>query len=296
MATRAFRLSRVGLLGGLLAMIGAAAAAEDLRPGGKLLLTRGVTQVEGAGGGGLAAWALITGNETRDGVGASAVATVAELPDYRLTVVGAALGVFDRVELSYARQSLDTREVGAALGLGEGFTFNQDIYGAKLRVLGDAVYDQDRWMPQVAVGVQHKRNDRGAIVSAVGGRADSGTDVYVAATKVLLAQSLLLNATLRSTEANQLGLLGFGGDREDDRTLQLEASAAMLLSRRVLVGAEYRSKPDNLGFAAEDDWFDLFAAVAVNEHLSLVAAYVDAGSIATIDDQRGVYLSLQAGF
>lgn len=60
--------SALGLL--LAVALSGQASAADLRPGGKLLLTRGVTQAEGAGGGGLAPWALITGNETRDGTAA----------------------------------------------------------------------------------------------------------------------------------------------------------------------------------------------------------------------------------
>ncbi len=63
-----------------------------------------------------------------------------------------------------------------------------------------------------------------------------------------------------------------------------------------MIGAEYRTKPDNLSFAAEDDWFDLYAAWALNKHLSVTAAWTDLGSIATFKDQRGLYFSLQAGF
>ncbi|HEY0233797.1 MAG TPA: DUF3034 family protein, partial [Afipia sp.] len=61
-------------------------------------------------------------------------------------------------------------------------------------------------------------------------------------------------------------------------------------------GGEYRSKPDNLGIAREDDWFDLFAAYAVTRNLTATVAYTDLGSIATISDQRGVFVSLQAAF
>lgn len=268
-------------------------ATAEPRPGGKLLLTRGVSAIEGAGGGGLASWALIGGNETRNGVGAQAHATLVALPDYELRAGGVAVGLFDRLELSYARQSFDTGKTGAALGLGPGFTFDQDIFGAKLRLIGDAVYDQDRWWPQLAVGVQHKRNKDGAVVRAVGASDDTATDFYVAATKLLLAQSVMVNGTLRLTNANQLGLLGFGGG---NRSLQVEASAGWLVSRRLLVGGEYRSKPNNLAFARESDAWDLFAAYAVSRNLSLTAAYVDLGSIATFDDQRGLYLSLQAAF
>ena len=263
--------------------------------GGKLLLTSGVSTIEGAAGGGLAPWAVIAGYETREGIGGDVHATYVSLPDYELRDFGAAVGLFDRLEISYARQEFDTGETGGKLGLGNGFTFSQNVFGAKLRLVGDAVY-ADSWMPQIAVGVQYKKNDQGAIIHAVGGKKDSGVDYYVAATKVLLDTSLVLNGTLRATKANQTGLLGFGGDKHDDYSLQFEGSAGYLISKRLVVGAEYRTKPDNLGFAREQDAFDVFGAYAFNKHLSVTAAYVDMGDIATFKDQHGFYLSLQAGF
>ena len=283
------------LLGAGLLASASGACAGELRPGGKLLLTGGVSSVEGAGGGGIATWATITGYETRDGIGANAHATLVSLPDFKFSAVGVAVGFFDRVELSYARQSFDTQDAGAKLGIGQGFTFHQDVAGAKLRVAGDAVYDQDSWVPQVAVGVQVKTADRGALVKALGAKDDKGVDWYVSASKILLDQSLVLSGTLRATKANQTGLLGFGGPGGDRYQAQFEGSAALLLSRRLAVGAEYRFKPDNLGLK-EDDWKDVFVAYAVNKHLSLTAAYADLGEIATYGGQRGLYLSLQAGF
>ncbi|WP_419317625.1 DUF3034 family protein [Caulobacter sp. ErkDOM-E] len=272
------------------------AAATEIETGGKLLLTGGVSALEGGAGGGLATWGVIAGNETRNGVGGKVHATYVDVPDYQLRAAGAAIGLYDRVELSVARQEFDTGATGAKLGLGKGFTFRQDIIGAKLRVLGDAVYEQDSWVPQVSVGAQFKKNNQGAIIKAVGGRHDSGVDYYVAATKLLLDKSLVLSGAVRLTKANQTGLLGFGGDQNDSYKAQFEGSAAVLLSKRLAVGAEYRSKPSNLGFAREDDWVDLFAAYAINKTVSVTAAYVDLGDIATFKDQRGLYLSLQAGF
>ncbi len=268
----------------------------ESRTGGKLLLTGGVSSLEGAGGGGLATWAVTTGYGAEDGIGGNVHATYVNLPDYELRSVGAAVGLWDRVELSIARQEFDTGETGALLGLGDGFTFTQDVVGVKVKLIGDAVYGQETWLPQIAVGVQHKSNDQGAIIAAVGGRDDEGTDVYVAATKLFLAESLLINGTVRWTKANQTGLLGFGGDQNNDVEPQFEGSVGYLVSRNLVVGAEYRTKPDNLGFAKEDDAFDLYAAYAFNKHVSLTAAYVDLGSIATFEDQRGLYLSLQVGF
>lgn len=279
---------------GLVLSAGSTACAEALEPGGKLLLTRGVSNVEGAGGGGVVNWALITGNETDRGVGGTVFGTYLALPDYDLTVYGGAVGLFDRAEISYARQDFDTGDTGAALGIGQGFTFGQDIIGAKLRVAGDAVYDQDSWMPQVTIGGYYKRSDQEALVQALGSEDGEGVEAYVAATKLVLEHSLLLGGALRYSSANQNGLLGFSGDSEAE--LLPEFSAAYLVSRRLAIGAEYRVKPDNLAFAQEDDWYDIFAAYALNENLTLTAAYADLGSIATFDDQRGLYISLQAGF
>ena len=269
--------------------------AANLRPGGKLLLTDGVTSVEGAAGGGLATWALIGGRATDAGIGGGAHLTHVRTGSFDLTAVGVKLGLFDRVELSWSRQSFDTRAAGTALGLGRGFTFGQHVLGAKLRILGDAVYDE-AWLPQVTIGVQHKIADEEAIVRAVGARRTRDTDLFVSATKVVLDQGLVVSGTARLTRANQFGLLGFGGDRKAGRSLQVEASIGKLLSPRLLVGAEYRTKPDNLGFAQEDDAFDLFAAWAVHRHVNLTLAYADLGDIATVDGQRGLFLSFQGAF
>jgi hypothetical protein len=292
-------LARVGIASLFAAGLvsgGAAQAQGGLADGGKLLLTGGVTNIEGAAGGGLASWAVITGYETRDGVGANVHATYVSVPDYSLRDYGVAVGFFNRLELSYAREEFDTGSTGGKLGLGDGFTFDQDVVGAKVRIIGDAVYDQDSALPQISAGVQFKHNDRGAIIHAVGGKSDTGVDYYLAATKVLLDQSLVLDGTIRMTKANQTGLLGFGGDQSNAYHAEFEGSAGYLISKRLLVGGEYRTKPNNLGFARENDWWDLFAAYALNKHLSATVAYADLGSIATFKDQHGVYISLQAGF
>lgn len=290
-------LFRAGLLAAVAGVSFAGeACARPLVNGGKLLLTRGVSAVEGAAGGGLSTWALIAGNETEDGIGATAFATYVPLPDFELSIVGAGVGLYDRVEISYAHQEFDTGSTGPALGLRGHFTFTQDVVGIKLRLAGDAIYDQDRLMPQVAVGVQLKQNSQTAVVRAVGAANDDGIDYFVSATKVLLSRSLLVSGTLRYTEANQTGLLGFGGDRHDGHSLQVETSAAYMLSERFIVGAEYRTKPDNLRFAKEDDAYDAFAAYAVTPNLTGTLAYVDLGDIATREGQRGLYFSLQVGY
>lgn len=277
--------------------VSAPAAAQDmpLVDGGKLLLTNGVTTIEGTSGGGVATWSTIAGRETDRGIGMSGHVTLIELPDYGWQSHGVAVGIANRLELSYTRQNFDTRDVGTALGLGRGYTLNQDIFAGKLRLAGDVVYG-DALLPQISLGVEHKRNRDTPVARAVGAAHGSGTDFTMSATKLFLSHSVLVNATARLTKANQAGLLGFGSASDDNHKLQFEGSVAYQLSRRAVIGAEYRTKPDNLAIAREDDWWDLFAAYALTDNLTVTAAYVDLGSIATFDNQRGGFLSAQIAF
>ena len=276
--------------------LAAALDGAQAQDSGRLLATSGVNQVEGAGGGGLVPWALITGYGTRDAVGANLHGTYVALNDLGLGSLGVAAGFYDRLEISYAHEWFDTRSAGGRLGLGDGYQFNLDVVGAKLRLFGNAVYDQDSWIPQIAIGLQAKAADSHPILKAIGATSPDGADFYVAATKLFLAESLLVNATVRATKANQFGILGFGGDRDHGYSAEFEGSAAYLLTRRLAIGAELRTKPDNLGFAREGPAYDVFAAYFLSKHVSATLAFVALGPIARQGNQTGPYLSLQTGF
>lgn len=274
--------------------------------GAKLLLTSGVSSIDGAAGGGLTPWAVIGSYASSGGIGGSAFITRLSVPDYRLTVSGALLAWDDRLELSIARQDFDTGDSIAPLGF-PGLHLRQDIVGLKWRVAGEAVLDSDRWMPQIALGIEHHRLDAGAfepVLRSLGARL-TDSEVYLSATKLLLAQSILVNGTLRATRANQNGLLGFGSSKDDRRRLQPEVSVALLLRRDLAVGLEYRAKPDHLNGVAfgnglrEDDWKDVFIAWAPSKHLSLTLAWVDLGVVVpalTPKRQSGAYISAQVAF
>ncbi|WP_069047733.1 DUF3034 family protein [Hydrogenophaga sp. RAC07] len=281
---------------------------------GKLLLTGGVSSVEGAAGGGISPWAVIGSQATEGEVGVSAYASRAVTRDYGLNAYGVAVGIHDRVELSLGHQNFDTGVTGTMLGL-PGLHLKQDIVGAKLRVAGDAVLDSDSLMPQIAVGVQFKHLQSSGLdgtLSALGAKR-SGTDVYVSATKLFLAQGILVNGTLRATQANQGGLLGFGatlGGADNGYELQPEISVAYLINSKLAVGVEYRAMPNKLQRAGQaaglgdglraDDWKDIFIAYAPSKNVSITAAYVDLGRIvpATTSGrkQTGVYVSAQIAF
>jgi hypothetical protein len=285
----------------LLALVCGSASAARWPDMGKMRATGGVIQLEGAGGGGLVPWALISGYGSRDSWGANAHATAVRTQDYALDTAGIAVGIGERLELSLARQHFK-----GSLAPLDRLGIRQDIVGVKLRVAGDAVIDQDRALPQIAVGALFKRNrgidGLGALgvtsVTQLGARDDSGTDVYLAATKIVLDASLLLNGTVRMTKANQMGLLGFGGDRGQRYRYMPELSAAYMVNRALVAGLEYRRKPHNLSVDPEKAYYDVFVAWFPSKQLSVTAAYAVLGPVTVFNPrrQRGAYLSLQSGF
>ena len=185
-----------------------------------------------------------------------------------------------------------------------GKSLEMSVIGAKLRLVGDAVYDQHTALPQLSVGVQHKQADDVGALRSLGLpiRASEDVDVYLSATKLWLGlaagHNVLGSLTLRWTRTNQFGLLGFGGEAQADRTLQLEGSVGVMLRDDLVVGAEWRHKPDNLGVPGfeEDAAWDVFAAWFPSRHVNLTVAWLHLGNIATLRRQQGLYLSGQLAF
>lgn len=288
-----FSLPRACLAGALLVTIGL--AAPDALAGDRLVGTWGVTQAEGTAGGGLTPWALIAGGGSRNQVGATAYATRwRSQGGYELTAFGAAVGFYDTVELSVARWRFGLSDTvpGESLGM--------DVVGAKWRVFGDAVHDQDSPWLQVALGLQYKHNRDMTVPTALGAKRSGDVDFYASATKVwlggLAGRNLLANLTLRATRANQFGLLGFGGDGGDSRRLEPEGSLAVLLRDDLALGVEWRRKPDLLGAFREESARDLFVAWFPSRHFSATLAWLHLGNVADKKGQQGWYLSLQAAF
>lgn len=263
-------------------LIGGVALGSTLLPAAQAA----VTEVEGAAGGGIVPWALLS--DGKPTVSFTSVNT----GDYSLTSLALQGTIMDRVELSYARQSFDTSGVG--LGV-----VNVDVVGAKLKLMDMS----DKW-PALALGVQYKKTDIEDSFLNATGADDSGTDVYFAATKVFdTPKKLLLNGTLRATKANQIGILGFGSNDSDSYKVEPEISAGVFLNPTTVLGAEYRVKPDNIDGLKEQDWGDIFFAFFPNKELSLTVAYAYLGDVAAQAnpgnkgaDQQGLYLQIQANF
>ncbi|MDF1763372.1 MAG: DUF3034 family protein [Oleibacter sp.] len=255
---------------------------------GRLLATSGITQLEGSGGGGITPWAVISGHSLADSTSLSVSHTKVDVKDFGLRVDAISASYDNRIELSAAQHTFSLK--GTAINL------RQDIFGIKYRLAGDLIYTT---MPQLALGIQHKSLIDGDVAQAVGARDNQkGTDIYIAASKLhlgaLAGYHVLWNATLRGTKANQMGLLGFGGDSNSDYQWMPEFSLATVIHPQVAIGAEYRSKPDNLNAFKEDPYQDIFVAWFPSKQVNITLAYADLGSIAGSDSQRGLYASLTA--
>jgi hypothetical protein len=276
-------------------MLAAGAAlllAMTASAGGRLTATGGVSDLDGAGGGGLVPWALITGNGTEDEIGGQVHATHIDISHFRLDSSGVGIGINDRIELSCSRLSL---------GLGStvpGDTVREDVLGIKWRVAGDAVFAPDQLLPQIALGVEYKHNlDANPVPRALGARRDADFDYYVATTKLVFAavagRNVLWNLTLRATRANQMGLLGFGGDLNDRYRVEPEASLGVFLRDDLVAGVEYKRKPDNLSAFRESAFRDAFLVWLPTKQLALTTAWAQLGTIANQRNEYGFYLGVQ---
>jgi len=268
------------------------ALAED----SKLLATGGVTQVEGSAGGGIVPWAVIASYSQDDEVGATVFNSVVSTDDFKFQAVGFSVGIHNRYEFSMAKQTLNLGPLQTNLGLPSN-QLKQTIIGAKIKLFGDIIY-QD--LPQISLGIQYKKVADFVIPSLVGAVKSRGTDIYLAATKLWLngisGVPILANVTVRSTQANQLGLLGFGGDLNNGRELMVELNTSVLLSRDLVLGYEFRQKPNNLSFSEENHWQDVYLAWFYDKSISAVIGWADLDTIAGLGNQQGLYLSIQATF
>ena len=276
------------------ALLPVSATADGV--GSRLLATGGVAQVEGTAGGGLVPWAVLAGYGQDKEWGGEFALMHARTDDFDLTVAAGSVAFNNRVELSAAAQLLDIEDLADDLGLPDD-NLTQLVLGAKVRLAGDLIYGK---LPQISAGVQYKRNTDFDVPAHAGALDDDGFDFYVSATKLwpgaLHGYPLLTNVTVRASKANQLGLLGFGGDQGDDWEPLFEGSIGVLLRRDLLLGYEYRQKPDNLSFAEEEDWQDVFLAWFPNKHFSIVGAWADFGGIGGKSDQEGFYVSVESSF
>ncbi len=156
-------------------------------------------------------------------------------------------------------------------------------------------------LPAVTMGAQFKLNDgireiddrlSGAL-SGIGFERQNGVDFVLTATKKItpecLGRPLMLTGGFRTSQAAQLGFLGFG----DEYHTTFEGSVAYMPCDWLVLAYEYRQKPDPYGQIAnvignEDDWHALDAIFILSEHTAFTAGYGNFGTVANTEE-NGVW-------
>ena len=200
--------------------------------------------------------------------------------DVDWTTLGTAFTVGERLELSYGY------EVVAQAGVDNIYKHN---LGTKLLLIKENESDQ-AWVPAVAVGALWKTTD------AEIGFDNSGWDFYLVATKLItqLPLPVLISTGILYTDEVVTGVFG----HSEGRDLTWFANLDVIPVKNVAVGLEYKQGARFNDFQNADYW-DAHVAWFVNNNLTLVGAYVNAGdeeSHSRVGLGDGVVLSLQYAF
>jgi hypothetical protein len=202
--------------------------------------------------------------------------------------------LWGRLELGYGYNRLDIGDLGSDIMAATTIDIREDTvemhnFNARVNLAKEGDFGQS-WMPAVTLGVHYKWNatvddiDRRLLgtLDSIGIEDDDGIDVTLYASKMLSFSSrpLMVNLGLRSTEAAQIGLLGF----TDDRKVVVEGNLGLLILDNLVVGGEYRQKPDEYTpipglVEEEDDWWSAFITYVANDHLTASFAYAHLGDV-----------------
>jgi hypothetical protein len=198
---------------------------------------------------------------------------------------------FKRFEVGFAHERLGLggwpKDVMKATGMDLGTqTVRMDTFN--FRVL---IVEEKDWVPAVTVGAHYKSNedlwdiddDLGGACKLLGAKSDDGWEGTLTFSKTftgILPRPFILSAGLRNTDAAQTGLLGFTGHRDT----VFEGSAVFFLTDQLLLGAEYRQKPDHLKripglVGREDDWWTVCLGYIVNDHMTVAGGYGNFGNV-----------------
>ena len=201
-----------------------------------------------------------------------------------------------RLELSYALNVLDLGSLPADFYKEAGLSIGRDSiclhhFNARALLLEENSFGLP--LPAVTVGVHFKYNDGIADINRQSNHTLSshdydrqyGVDYTLTASKTFeklaCGRPLILTVGLRNSRAAQVGLLGFGGTCKTT----VEASAACLVTDRLLVAYEFRQKNDPYTHVSkvlehEKNWHAVSLTYVINDHLTVTGAWGCLGKIA----------------
>lgn len=204
------------------------------------------------------------------------------LPDVNVdwTAIGVAETLFNRLEVSY----------GYELIAPNGKNIRKSNIGAKLLLIPEN-FNGRNYVPAVSIGSIWK------YTTPVAADIDKQAfDFYAVASKLItqLPLPLLLSAGVLSTKERVTGVFGY----DDDRDTTFFGNVNVIPLSSVAVGLEYKQGASFDDFKNADYW-DAHLAWFASKNLTLVGAYVNAGSensASSVGLGNGLVLSAQYAF
>ena len=185
------------------------------------------------------------------------------------------LTLVDRVEISYAANLVNAKDYGDN-------SIVANSLGLKVRLIDENAWDTN-WVPSVALGVVYRHTDSKTVDAF--GLEETGLEYYIVATKLITQTPLpiLVSAGLQRSNEVVYGVVG-----HNHYGTAFFANIDVLPAKNVAVGLEYRQGV-NVGDGIKNaDYWDGHVAWFVNDHFTLVGAYVSTGNKDKGFDKLGV--------
>jgi hypothetical protein len=231
--------------------------------------------------------------------------------DRNLSALTITEAIGPRAEVGYGLDHLTLGDLPDAIKSATGVSIgkssvNLHNFNARYQILQESAAGKP-FRPAVTLGLHYKTNsdivsindDLGGALQANGSAHKSGLDVTLYATKLDASSGtpILYNLGLRSSKAAHLGLLGF----TDERKTSVEGSIEAFVKPNVIVGAEYRQKPNSYTaipglVEKEQDWFTVVAAYIINDTATVSGGYGHFGTVLNHDANASWGLAVKNEF
>lgn len=219
--------------------------------------------------------------------------------------------LWDRLELGYGFNALSLDDLPGAIKDATGVKISDDFvylhnFNARLALIKEGEFGKS-WLPAITLGAHYKYNetvddidnDLGGALKGIGIEDNDGFDFTLYGSKMLafLPRPVLINVGLRSTEAANIGLLGF----TDDRDLVVEGNVVIFLTDQFALGAEYRQNPDTYNeipglIGEEDDWWSVVFGYVANNNLTVSGGYFNLGQVLNHKENTAFALKVKYEF
>jgi hypothetical protein len=198
-----------------------------------------------------------------------------------------------RLELGFGYDYLNLGDLPTQIKGRGGPTIDDNLalYNAnvRLQILREGEFGQ-KWLPAITAGAHYKYNSGAAEIdnqlhgelTAIGLSEAQGVDFTLYGSKLLtfLPRPVVVSLGGRATTSAETGLLGF----TDYYSFVFESSVAVLLTKRIMVAAEFKEIPDNFTpipglIGKPNNWYTFALGYVINPHMTVAVGYGHFGTV-----------------